>query len=219
VVNRREKRYVSSHRGYSVVGQAITLGSFPALLAIAAFSSKYEPPVRWAVLAVGLVPAAIWLSGKALGPDRWPWFYREPGTVTFSARGIDWTSALPGTPREGHVDWGDIAGVDRRSLRFGVVGLDDHVVVQIRADLTRLRPIDREEDWSYAQALVAYLPEDFVLTELVVNKMPAGARRRRDGEPASQISPLPLNRSSQVALAIYIAVIGLVSLIGAIVRR
>lgn len=107
-------RFVSSHLGYSAKGQLITWGAFPAALLVASLASEYTAPVRWLVFLIGWIPAAVWLAGKAAGPDRWPWFYRQPGTVAFSPEGIDLISEMPGTPKESHVDWVDVGGVARK---------------------------------------------------------------------------------------------------------
>ena len=99
-----------------------------------------------------------------------------------------------------------------------MVDRDDGVVARVRADLYRLRPIDRKEDWSFAQVLVSYRPSEFVLTSFKFYKMPAGARRRLKNEPESAIEPIELTRAPQVAMAIYLAVILLTSVIGAVLR-
>jgi hypothetical protein len=212
-------RFLTSHLGYSPGGQVITWGSFPAALAMASVASTVDGLGHWMILATGFLPAIVWLVGKALGPERWPWFYRQPGTCTFSPAGLDWTTEMISAGHEGHIDWHEIAGVERRHGRLAVVGRDDAVVDHVRSDLYRLRPIGRQEDWSFAQALVSYRPQDYVLTDLVLYKMPAGARRRERGERESEITPQPLSRAPQVAMALYIGAIALIAIVQAFIRH
>jgi len=160
----------------------------------------------------------VWIIGIGAGPGRLPWFYRPPGTCTFTPAGVDLKTQMAGNPQSIHVEWHDIAGVERRGLRMCVINRQDDIAAHIRADLTRLRPPDVSEDWSFAQALVAYRPNQYVLTDLVALGQPAGARQRETGDPASSIVPAPLTRANLVAIAFSAVVIFLVAFVGAVLR-
>lgn len=214
-----EVRYLSSHIGYSLFGEIITWTSIPVGTACALAASQVGGLAHWILYFGAYTLLVVWLVGKAAGPGRWPWFYRQPGTVTFSPDGVDWRSHSLGTPHSGHTPWSEIAGVASKAVRLSLVGHDGQIVGRIRPDLMRLRPDGRAEDWSFAQALVAYRPHDYVLTDLKLYRQPAGARRRLDGESASQIETQRLSRAPQVSMALLVAAIGLVAIVEALLRR
>lgn len=76
-----------------------------------------------------------------------------------------------------------------------------------------------KEDWSFAQALVASRPDDYVLTEPTIGSVPSGARRRERRERQSVVEPQPLSRFPQQAMACLVALIYVSGFVQALVRR
>ncbi|MGH2464323.1 MAG: hypothetical protein ACRDGI_02585 [Candidatus Limnocylindrales bacterium] len=201
--------YVGSHTGYSWVGQIITWGFLPWLLILHVIQQAWLPALRgWLVLVPAFAPGAIWLVAKVLGPSWVPWFYRHPGSMTISAQGISWRSAMPGfQAKEGRVPWESIEGIEGNFVRLWIVGKYDKRIVEIPADIRRLRLVGVAEDWSLAQLLVTSRPDEYVLTDPDYHGLPSGMRRRDSREPASDVQSKPLNRSSERIWAAFILVI------------
>jgi hypothetical protein len=214
----QEVRYLSSHLGFSPLGLFLTICAIPWFVMIALVIPYIPSVLSVPAVAVALIPSGIWIIGIGAGPSRLPWFYRPPGTCTFTEAGIDLKTQMAGNPQSVHVQWHDVAGVERRGLRMCVINQTGDIAAHIRADLTRLRPPGVSEDWSFAQALVAYRPTDYVLTDFVALGQPAGARQRESGDPVSLLVPATLSRANLVAIAISAVVIFLVAFAAAVLR-
>jgi hypothetical protein len=202
-------RYESSHIGYSWLGQLITWGTVPWFVVILEWSPFSKSAVgKDANLVLALAFAVVWLVGKAAGPERLRWFYRRPGSCTFSPDSFEWRTEMPfRAGRITRVEWKNVSGIEIRSLRFSIVGSDNEVHAQLDPDILRLRPEGLREDLTFAQALVSYRPDDYVLTDPRRYGVSAGARRRNRDEPRSVVAPRTLSRSTNVALVVYVVVI------------
>jgi hypothetical protein len=166
-------------------------------------------------VALILAPAASWWLAKLLGPRWMPWFYRRPGTCEFSSAGIDLRSRRIGADGETlHINWPEIGGIESRPTHPTIVRPDGSVVTAIPSDLLYLRPVERSEEWTVAQAIVSMRPDDLVLTGLM------GVRRRWGDEARSPIEPQPLmSRSAQVVMAAYLSVIFIVPLVRSLLHH
>ena len=117
--------------------------------------------------------------------------------------------------RDIHVPWMDVVVVEQGRIHLAIVGRSRAVATRVPADVSRLRRVPLREDWSFAQVLVAYKPDTYVLTDPVLNGQPCGARQRTPSEPASLVEPVPLTRAPQVRMAFFMATIFVVGLLRA----
>jgi hypothetical protein len=213
--------YLGSHPGYSWLGQIITWGSVPwAVLISVLLPVSAAGWIGWVSWLLIFPPFAVWFIGKVAGPDRVSWFYRRPGTCSFSDEGVTWHTEMPfARIRKVAVPWADIVWVEHGYVHLSVIGRSRSIVTRVPADISRLRQLGLPEDWSFAQALVSYRPDQYVTTDPVVHGQPSGARLREPHEPESKVTPILLSRAQPVVMALFICFVFVTSVVEALLRN